>query len=199
MKKIFTLFFGFMLLFCTNSLFGQEPVQADNSIDDQFDALFENSNNYKNYEVVERNSLLELQRNTKLKISELNQKIDSSQTLISKQEKEISQLQLSLDNTTANLDQAAQAKEEIIFLGMPLNKSTYRIITWGIILILAAVLFILLYKFRSSNLETKEAKKNLAKIEEEYEEYRKTALEKQQKLGRMLQDERNKLARSGPK
>ncbi len=188
-----------MLLFCTNSLFGQEPVQADNSIDDQFDALFENSNNYKNYEVVERNSLLELQRNTKLKISELNQKIDSSQTLISKQEKEISQLQLSLDNTTANLDQAAQAKEEIIFLGMPLNKSTYRIITWGIILILAAVLFILLYKFRSSNLETKEAKKNLAKIEEEYEEYRKTALEKQQKLGRMLQDERNKLARSGPK
>ena len=199
MKKTPTLFYCFIFLLISPSLFAQETTEADTSIDAQFEALFKNSNNYKNYEVVERSSLIELQKNTRSEISGLNQKIDSSETLIASQQKEISELQVSLDTYETDLNEAVQAKEQIVFLGMPLNKTTYRIITWGIILLLAVIMFVFAYKFRSSNIETKEAKKNLAEMEDEYEEYRKTALEKQQKLGRMLQDERNKLARSGQK
>ncbi|WP_407267387.1 hypothetical protein R8G64_12630 [Tenacibaculum maritimum] len=39
---------------------------------------------------------------------------------------------------------------------------------------------------------TKEAKNNLAEIEQEFEEHRKKSLEKEQKIRRQLQDEINK-------
>jgi len=77
---------------------------------------------------------------------------------------------------------------------MATNKGTYQTTMWVIILALVLILLFFIYKFKNSNVLTKEARKNLAENEAEFEEYRKTALEKQQKLGRMLQDEKNKQA-----
>ena len=50
-------------------------------------------------------------------------------------------------------------------------------------------------QFKNSNSQTQVAKQNLKIAEDELEELRRKALEKEQKLGRMLQDERNKLTR----
>ena len=44
----------------------------------------------------------------------------------------------------------------------------------------------------SSNILTKQAKKKLEEVENSFESYKHKALEKEQKLGRQLQDERNK-------
>jgi hypothetical protein len=49
-----------------------------------------------------------------------------------------------------------------------------------------------MYKFSNSNLLTKEAKHNLAEVEQELSQFRKKTLEKEQKLRRQLQDEINK-------
>ena len=53
-------------------------------------------------------------------------------------------------------------------------------------------LIFFIFKFKGSNAHTQEARQKLADVESEYEEYRKKALEKEQKMGRLLQDERNK-------
>ncbi|MCB0431897.1 MAG: tRNA (guanine-N1)-methyltransferase, partial [Mangrovimonas sp.] len=63
---------------------------------------------------------------------------------------------------------------------------------WGIIGILLALLGFFIYKFKNSNTITKESKKALADIELEFEEHRKVALEREQKVRRQLQDELNK-------
>ncbi|MDX1316484.1 MAG: tRNA (guanine-N1)-methyltransferase, partial [Xanthomarina gelatinilytica] len=47
-------------------------------------------------------------------------------------------------------------------------------------------------KYKNSHVITKEAKKALEEIEVEFEEHRKTALEREQKVRRQLQDELNK-------
>ena len=56
------------------------------------------------------------------------------------------------------------------------------------------VLFLLFFisKFKQSISVTKQTKSNLKEVEDEYEEHRKKALEREQKVMRRLQDELNK-------
>jgi hypothetical protein len=54
------------------------------------------------------------------------------------------------------------------------------------------VLF-LIFQYKRSHLLTKEAKQSLKNLDADYENYKRVALEKQQKLGRQLQDEKNKV------
>jgi hypothetical protein len=63
---------------------------------------------------------------------------------------------------------------------------------WSIIGALLALLIFFVYKFNNSNVVTKEAKLALSEMEEEFEEHRKVALEREQKVRRQLQDEINK-------
>ena len=79
-----------------------------------------------------------------------------------------------------------------MFLGMPLSKSTHSILVWFIIIILILLLLLFIFKYNRSHLLTKEAKQNLKNLDADYENYKRLALEKQQKLGRQLQDEKNK-------
>ncbi len=63
---------------------------------------------------------------------------------------------------------------------------------WSIIGGLLALLLLFIYKFKNSNSITREANHNLAEIEEEFDDHRRTALEREQKVRRQLQDEINK-------
>lgn len=197
MKNTCTTLTSFVLLLFTTFVFAQEQenVQVQNPIDQQFNQLLEISNNYQQYEVVDRQKLIELQNNTRTRISVLEKEIAASKKNIEAQKKEIAEIKTSLTETTKNLKKATTAQDEIAFLGIPTNKSTFRTIMWGVVLILIVGLVFFIYKFKNSNVLTKDAKKNLQETEDEFDEFRKSALEKQQKLGRMLQDERNKSVR----
>jgi hypothetical protein len=76
--------------------------------------------------------------------------------------------------------------------GMLMSKSGYNILMWSIIGGLLAFLLFFIYKYKNSNAITRDANKSLAEIEEEFEEHRKIALEREQKVRRQLQDELNK-------
>ncbi|GAL80099.1 hypothetical protein JCM19274_3669 [Algibacter lectus] len=76
--------------------------------------------------------------------------------------------------------------------GLQMSKSSYNVLMWSIIGGLLAFLLFFIYKFNNSNAITRAAKKSLAETEEEFEEHRKTALEREQKVRRQLQDEINK-------
>ena len=54
------------------------------------------------------------------------------------------------------------------------------------------LLLFFIYKFKNSNTVTLAAKSQLADVEKEYESHKKTALEREQKVMRKLQDELNK-------
>ena len=76
--------------------------------------------------------------------------------------------------------------------GMQMSKGGYNALMWTIIAGLFALLLFFIYKFKNSNTITKQAKKALLETEEEYEEYRRNSLEREQKVRRQLQDEINK-------
>ena len=73
-----------------------------------------------------------------------------------------------------------------------LGKGTYKAIMWAIVAGLLLLLILFIYKFRNSNFLTQQAKVALADLEKEYEDHRRKALEREQKVSRRLQDELNK-------
>ena len=172
----------FSLLSIFLSGFAQEEntSKKDNSINTQFE------------EVIEKYKLTQLQKNTVNRINGLNKEIEDSNKTIKEQEAKIENLKSQLNSTKNDLNQVTQEKDEISFFGIPTQKGTYQTIMWIIVFVLVMVLVFFIYKYKKSKVLTKEAKKNLADNEAEFDEYRKKAIEKQQKLGRQLQDEINK-------
>ena len=189
MMKFKHLLLALSLIFTTNFLSAQEE---DNTINSQFDEVIEGSNNYQDYKVVKRYKLTQLQKNTVNRIESLKEEIVTSNKTIEEQKLKIENLKAELNNTQNNLNQVTEEKDQISFFGIATDKGTYQTIMWVIVFALVLILVFFIYKYKQSNVLTKEAKKNLAENEAEFDEYRKKSLEKQQKLGRQLQDEKNK-------
>lgn len=177
----------------------ETPQQKVNTISQQFEDLLESSNNYQDYKVVKLNSLIKLKSNTADSISGYKVQITDLQSQINSQQDEIKTLNNTLEETKTTLGETRAEKDSIYFLGMPMSKGGYMGMMWGIVAILTMALLFFIFRFKGSNTHTQEARKKLGELEVEYDEYRKKALEKEQKMGRLLQDERNKAVKSTKK
>lgn len=193
--------FTFLLvlaLFTGASGWAQEETQSDsvlsNPIEAEFNDLMESSNNYQSYKVVELRKLTALQQSTSNHIASLRAEIEELEASLNEREENIEQQNAALAQMQDQLDQVTAERDAINFLGMPIDKATYQGIMWGIVGILVLVLLVFVYRFTKSNAETKEAKKRQEDVEAEFELFRAKALEKEQRMGRLLQDERNKHA-----
>ena len=187
----------FTLLLCITNLFAQVKPEVtkevkDTSINGQFETLYKKSNNYQDYKVVERTSILTLKKNAVDSLNALKTTIVQNQNLINVQKKEIRVLNKNLELTKTSLSEVTEEKDAIIFFGAALTKDTYKTIMWGIVFALLALLLFFIYRFKSSLKGTKEAVANLQDLEKEFEDHRRRALEREQKINRKLQDEINK-------
>jgi chromosome segregation ATPase len=182
-----------ILLASFTSMAQQSNTATD--IDQQFDQLMESSNNFKEYKVVKASALKTLQSQTKEQIQELNSEIDALQANISAEKEEQARLQTALTDANNNVENLNQQRDSISLLGMPVDKSTYNAIVWSIVGILVVVVLILFLRYKKSMVTTTHAKEELQVVESELEELRRKSIEKEQRLGRQLQDERNKLSR----
>lgn len=177
----------------------QEPSQEEEtlslnsgSIDNQFEFIIRRSNRYQDYKVVKTNWLYTLKAHTLDSLKAVRDELDSTNLVVSEQQKEIDDLKSTLSTTQASLDFTNKEKDSMALFGMQMSKSGYNLLMWVIIAGLLGLLVLFVYKFRNSNSVTKQAKNALAEIEEEFEEHRKVALEREQKVRRQLQDELNK-------
>ncbi|MBZ9630653.1 hypothetical protein LB465_07660 [Salegentibacter sp. LM13S] len=186
------IFSSLLLIFSVSFLSAQDSLATSNFIEDEFDNLIESSNNYQGYKVVDYDALIELRDNTKRHVQELKNELQEEQSTISSQNEEIENLENQLAETQADLQRVNEEKDAIKFLGMPFSKGSYMALMWGIVGVLILALLFFIYKFKNSNATTKEARHNLNETEKEFDAYRTKALEKEQRLGRMLQDEKNK-------
>jgi septal ring factor EnvC (AmiA/AmiB activator) len=200
MKTLKFLALTFILVLGSNSIYAQDnETQSLNegSINDQFEFILRKSGNFKGtngqqYEAVSRSMFLTLQAHTIDSLKTLQSKLDTSNNTIQTQQKEINDLKSNLSSTQSTLDATNSEKNNMSLLGLQMSKTSYNILMWTIIGGLLTLLLIFIFKFKNSNSVTKAAKKALAETEEEFEEHRRSALEREQKVRRQLQDELNK-------
>ena len=183
----------------SNSLIAQEQTETinDGSINDKFEFVLRKSGNFKgvngaSYEAVRRSLFLSLQAHTNDSINTLKETLANTNTVVANQEKEINDLKSNLSQTQGTLDATNKEKDSMSLMGMQMSKTSYNILLWSIIGGLFVLLLVFIFKFKNSNAVTRTAKKSLADLEMEFEEHRRVALEREQKVRRQLQDEINK-------
>ncbi len=169
----------------------------EGTIADKFEFVAKKSSNYRDekgrpYEVVKRTMLESLRVQTLDSLTSAYKKHESSNLIIANQKKEIESLKSQLSTTNDNLAQLNNEKDSMPFFGMLLSKASYNSLMWGIIAALFILLIVFIYKFNNAIKVTKAAKISLLETEEEYEQHRRNALEREQKVRRQLQDLINK-------
>lgn len=172
-------------LFC----FSQEST---NTINDQFTTLIKQSNNYQNYKVVQKNKLDELQGNVQDSINKLQTAIRQNNVSLAEQKASLDSLSSKLQVVQNELTVSLEQENNLDFLGINTHKTTFKTLVWFIIVVLLSALGILFYQFKKSHTDTKDARKKWEDTELELEEFRKSSLEREQKIRRQLQDEINK-------
>lgn len=199
MKLVKTVLFVTIALISVTTTFSQDDTDQDEklslnegTIDNQFEYVIKNSNNYQEFKVVKKTWLIELKAHTIDSLNAVRKKLTDSQATINSQSNEIAQLKTDLTTTKNDLQNTKNENNSMALFGLQMSKGGYNALMWIIVAALLALLLLFVYKFKNSNTITKQAKKALLETEEEYEEYRRNALEREQKVRRQLQDEINK-------
>ncbi len=174
-----------------NPLTVNQALEQEN-IARQFDYVIEKSNRFQDFKVVKRVFLEKLKKNALDSLKIYETKITSTNAALEKQKKSVANLEKSLAESNQKLDAVTLEKDNMNFLGMAFTKSSYKSLMWSISGVLLVLLLFFIYKFKNSNAITIAAKKALSETEGEFEDHRRKALEREQKLNRKLQDEINK-------
>ncbi len=188
------LFVAIFMLFFTSTE-GQtkrklaNPFETDGNLNLRFEYLYKTSTNYKEYKVISKNGYSELHKNVLDTLATFQAKSKKQQDLSNKQANNIQSLQTALKKKTDELSKVTAAKNTIVVFGIEIHKTNYNLIVIFVILSLLIVAGFYFYKYSNSHLETKEALELLEETQQEYENFQKKALQRQQVLNRKLQDE----------
>lgn len=186
MKSIlFTIVLLFTITLCS---LGQNTNQT---MEDQFSDFIEGSETFKDYKVIKISDLNVFFNSIKDTISSRNILIEAlsseNEILINQKEKAEQDLiksnqeveALNLQTTTINI------------LGISVDKTAYKIFNSSIIFLLLALILFLFIKLKERAATTNKKIAAYNEIESKFENYKKDALDKQMKLRRELQTEKN--------
>lgn len=190
MKKAIAL--GIFSMILSTGAAAQDTNSGQNPVEEDFNNLIETSNDYQGFKVVDYNELINLRNRTSQYFNKQNEEIISQQSTLESLQREVDSLSAELNNTQQELERVNADKDSITFLGMPFSKGGYKAFMWGLVGLLILALIFFIYRYKQSHTHTVEARNNLTTTEKEFDAYREKALEKEQRLGRQLQDERNR-------
>jgi len=194
---LFTLFTCFLQAQNNTEDNGEKLSLDSGTIESQFNYLTKKSNGWtdgrgQRYEVIRVQWIEKLKQNTLDSLKAVHKTLNDTKAVVTKQDSEITKLKSSLSATQGDLEQTNTEKDSMSLFGIQMSKTGYNGLMWSIIGALLALALFFIYKFKNSNAVTKQAKISLAETEEEFEEHRRIALEREQKVRRQLQDEINK-------
>ena len=118
-------------------------------------------------------------------------KLKTAQSTLNIQSKTIDSLKAEVSNKNQDLSSARTDSVEI--LGILISKTTYNFIVWGLVAALAITTIVVIARTGSFKHEAREKALLYTELEEEYKAFKIKANEKEKKLARELQTERNKL------
>jgi len=192
-----TIFLGMFFLFLISPAKTQdtgEEINLDNgNIEQQFDYLIRESNNYEIYEVVRRTWMNKIQLNVLDSLHQYKETIRDQQQIISGLNTNIDSLKSHLQRTKSALNESIAERDSLVLLGVKMDKTFYNGILWTIIIVLAGLMVFFLILFKRSNKITRETKQNLKGTSDEFDAYKKYSREKHEKTVVKYHDEIRRL------
>ncbi|UXX77914.1 hypothetical protein N7E81_11105 [Reichenbachiella carrageenanivorans] len=169
-------------------------AQAQGNIQAQFDQFYETeTSSWQDYKLIKKPRLKEFWTVVADTIKVKEGKIASARAEVKSLKGELVAINKQLAETQSNLAASEERNDSIEFIGIQMSKSGYNTLVWLIIAALAIGIVSLYLLYLRNNSTTKEARRLLAKVEEEYATHQEKARENQTKLKRELQTALNTL------
>lgn len=183
------------LIFSTSNLQAQD-TRPRGTIEEQFRTIVEKSSRYQDFKVVKETSLNQLRANVMDTLKKLKSNINANSNTIASHKADMDSIKAELANTNNKLQETFREKNSVRFLGMLMSKEAYSRTMWIIIAILSLVLVVFIILFKRSNKITVQNKLDLEETRNEFDRFRKRALEREQELSRNHLAELNKYRKS---
>lgn len=192
------------LLICVFSFAGALAQTAADALKNDNQTLRERyllmktkSQNYQEYKVIKENLLDSWWRIVMDSIEAKQAAIRNTQANVNKLRTELDQNIAALKTKDASMQEIVYASTHIKVLGIDFDKGFFGGLVGVIILGLGVTIAVIMYTLKMNLKNLKEKADNANAISIEYEAYKRKAMEKQTKLSRELQNERNRLQELG--
>ncbi|WP_183556554.1 hypothetical protein [Mucilaginibacter sp. SP1R1] len=120
-------------------------------------------------------------------------KLVEAEAKLAVQTKDISSLKTDVTTKDQTLSESNAKRDEIKLLGIPFSKASYNLLMWGLVIAFGVIAAIVIARSGAHTREARYRIKLYEELDEEYKTYKSKANEKEKKLARELQTERNKL------
>lgn len=166
-----------------------KPGIGRGTLDSQFRYMIYQSDKLDNSRVVKSWWLFNIKKQVEDSLSKLQGNIYVLNDTIGLLGGKIDSLEAALVIVKDDLTGVTSEKDNIIVLGVTLKKTVYNVLMWVLVGILVFALIVFILMFKRGHVVTKEARTDLKEIKEEFEAFRKRALEREREVTRKLYDE----------
>ena len=192
-KSILSLVFLFLVSHSFAQLTLQQKLQSNLNLTTQFQVLLAQSRSQDaDFKVIRKSNIEIIQKNVSDSISKYTKEIAFLKNNSSSSVATVTGLRDSLSSVQTELQTEKQKTDSISFLGIDFAKGAYHTLVWVIIAVLGIGFFTMLISFRKAKVDTVEHKKTAEEAQNEFAQYKKKAMEKEQLLKRQLLDEQLK-------
>jgi hypothetical protein len=167
----------------------EKPSIGKGSLESQFNYVIYRSEKYEDYKLVKSWWIYTLRTQVLDTLKALHENLADTQNLLAAKKNEIDSLIAVVETYNNELDIALKEKSSMKLLGIKMDKIIYNSILWLIIAGLLVVLLTVVLLFKRNNAVTLKTKSELAETRNEYEDYRKRTLVREQQIVRQLYDE----------
>jgi hypothetical protein len=193
-----------ILLICAFAVAGvsaqtaADALKPDNqTLRERYLLLKTKSQNYQEYKVIKENILDSWWKIVMDSVQAKQAAVRQSNANASKLQAELSQSMESLKAKESSMQDVVYASTHINVLGIDFDKGFFAGLVGFFIFALGLTIAVIMYTLKSSRKTLKEKTDLANAISSEYEDYKRKAMDKQTKLSRELQNERNKLQELG--
>lgn len=188
------------LCFSTVNSFSQEvqekPMIEKETLENQFNFVYDKSYKFEDFKSIRISWFLALKSHVLDSLKNIKKELRKTQNLASAKDSQLDSLKTALEKSKQELTTVTDEKDSFRLLGILLSKIFYNSLVWFIILALTILLLAFVLLFKRSNSVTSQTKASLSELKDEFENFRKRALDREEKMARKHLDEMNKYRNS---
>lgn len=177
-----------LIIYTTVNVQAQKP---GTTLNQQYQDVVVRSGSYQGFKQIRTDKLDRFWKNvtdTLVRERQLRTQFDAK---IAASTQTVNQSKAELDAVKKQLLESKASVNQVNLLGIPLEKGAYSLVMWGLVALLAAALTFAIYRTRTALTEARYRTGLYHELTEEFQKHKMNSNEKEKKLARELQTERN--------
>ncbi len=167
------------------------------TLNERYFVMKNKSQTYQDYKVIKENILEGMWKIVQDSMQHKQSEIRKANATIASLNNELDENKQTLKEKEESMQDVLYASTHITVLGIDFTKGVFAGLMGAVILLLGLIIAVIYYTMKMMRRNLAEKVELMNSISTEYEDYKRRAMDKQTKLSRELQNERNKLMELG--